>query len=280
MWNCVSSVAKYLYDRLTREKMNMRTLILYFSGTGNTKDIACRFEKALLKRNISVEIHSIEDGADLANTQYDSLIIGFPKYYEYPVLHILNYIRKELPQQKRKIPTLAFCTQAGPLPTNFNGLSRLLDQKNHKLTVSKSFPYANNMMIFSSFKFTDPQKVAENKQNIQEQIEPLLGTWLSGQVSLEQVPAWQRPLFHLIASGCTKGMPVFAMRFSASQDCTHCGLCVKQCPMNNIRMTDDGPIFQKHCLFCMRCINACPTNAILYDNKQCQQYKCEPFSKE
>ena len=254
----------------------MLALILYFSGTGNTKDVAYRFEKALLKRNISVEIHSIEESADLTHIPYDFLIIGFPKYYENPVLHILNYVKSELPEQKKEIPTLAFCTQAGPLPTDFSGLRRLLRGKNHKLTVSKSFPYANNMMIFSAFKFTDPLTVEENKRSIQRQIEPLLDVWLKGEVTLERISAWKRPLYHLIAMGCTKWMPAFAMHFSTSKDCTHCGLCVRQCPVRNIRMTDNGPIFQKHCLFCMRCINACPTNAIQYNHKQCQQYKCGP----
>lgn len=255
----------------------MLALILYFSGTGNTQDVACRFEEALLKRNISVEIHSIEDGKDLASTKYDLLIVGFPKYYENPVLHILNYLKSELPEREKEIPTLAFCTQAGPLPTDFSGLERLLGRKNHKLTVSKSFPYANNMMIFSSFKVTDSIKVDANKRNIQELVEPLLDKWLNGESSLEEIPVWQRLLYHLVAMGCTKWMPVFAMRFSASPDCTHCGLCVTQCPAKNIRMTNEGPIFQKHCLFCMRCINACPMNAILYSHKQCRQYKCEVF---
>lgn len=255
----------------------MLALILYFSGTGNTKKVAQKFEKALIGRKISVEIHSIEEKIDIEKIQYDFLLIGFPKYYEYPVIHILEYIKHNLPKRETEIPVLAFCTQAGPLETDFSGLEKLLKQKNHKLTVSKSFPYANNMMIFKTFKLTEPSVIAENKREIQKQIEPLLDHLLSGKISLEQIKAWQRPLFHLIAAGCTQWMPVFAMRYSTSQDCMHCGICAKRCPVNNIQMKGGHPVFQKHCLFCMRCINSCPANAILYSKKKCPQYKCEPF---
>lgn len=255
----------------------MLALILYFSGTGNTRNVAFEFEKALRKRHITVEIHSVEETEDYANLQYDLLIIGFPKYYEYPVLNILNYVKCKLPRRDKIIPTLAYCTQAGPLPTDFSKLGRLLKQKNHILTISKSFPYANNMMIFSAFKFTDPIKMDENIRKIQQQIEPLVSQWLNGDTLIEKISKWKRPLFHFVAIACTKCMPVLAMRFSVSQDCTHCGLCAKQCPANNIQMTETGPIFQKHCLFCMRCINSCPVNAIVYNNRKCRQYNANRF---
>ena len=255
----------------------MVVLILYFSGTGNTKRVAEEFKACLIKRGLSVIIHSIEEHIDLTNIAYDFLIIGFPKYYEYPVMLVLNYLKYNLQRREKPIPSLAFCTQAGSRQTDFTGLERLLRNNNHCLTVESSFPYANNMMIFHAFNPTEPSKLMENQKDIREQINPLLDMFLKGKISKEQTKAWQRPLIYLVAAACNKLMPVFAMRFSADESCTHCGLCAKRCPMKNIKMIQGHPAFQKHCLFCMRCINSCPVNAIRYDKRKCQQYKCEPL---
>lgn len=45
--------------------------------------------------------------------------------------------------------------------------------------------------------------------------------------------------------------------------CSKCGLCVKQCPMNNIEIVKDGKIkFHHRCETCMRCSFFCPKDAI------------------
>lgn len=251
----------------------MTGLILYFSGTGNTKRVANEFKACLLKKKVNVLMYSIEEHIDLTNIGYDFLIVGFPKYYEYPVLCMLNYLKRNLQKRDKPIPTLAFCTQAGPLQTDFTGLEKLLKKKNHRLTVAISFPYANNMMIFRAFKPTEPAKLMENQENIRKQIEPLLNIFLKGEISKEHTKIWQRFFIYLVAAACTKLMPAFAMRFSADQSCTHCGLCAENCPMKNIKMVHGNPVFENHCLFCMRCINSCPSNSIRYNKRKCRQYK-------
>ncbi len=50
--------------------------------------------------------------------------------------------------------------------------------------------------------------------------------------------------------------------FSASQNCTGCGLCAKVCPMANIRMENRTPVWLHHCETCLACYNWCPNGAI------------------
>ena len=50
--------------------------------------------------------------------------------------------------------------------------------------------------------------------------------------------------------------------------CVKCGLCVKKCPFNYIKMTKEGiEIDQKHCLGCGLCIAACHQKAIVLKHK-------------
>ncbi|ABS54865.1 4Fe-4S ferredoxin, iron-sulfur binding domain protein [Methanoregula boonei 6A8] len=50
--------------------------------------------------------------------------------------------------------------------------------------------------------------------------------------------------------------------FSVSCACTSCGTCAKVCPVGNIRMEQGRPAWQHHCEFCCACLHFCPVEAI------------------
>ena len=57
---------------------------------------------------------------------------------------------------------------------------------------------------------------------------------------------------------------VSADKFYATDKCIACGKCVKSCVLNNIELKNGKPVWGKSCTHCMACINFCPTNAIEY----------------
>ncbi|MGI6120571.1 MAG: 4Fe-4S binding protein [Desulfosporosinus sp.] len=44
--------------------------------------------------------------------------------------------------------------------------------------------------------------------------------------------------------------------------CLGCGWCSAHCPVNNIEILDNKPIFKDRCIMCFRCVYGCPANAI------------------
>ena len=52
--------------------------------------------------------------------------------------------------------------------------------------------------------------------------------------------------------------------FWIDRDCTFCGLCERICPVQNIRCTSDTVEWQGHCEVCLACMQWCPTQAIQY----------------
>jgi NAD-dependent dihydropyrimidine dehydrogenase PreA subunit len=60
------------------------------------------------------------------------------------------------------------------------------------------------------------------------------------------------------------GLFVKDKKFFATDTCTGCGLCEKRCPMGNIRMKDGKPQWHGECTHCMACICRCPAKAIEY----------------
>jgi len=58
----------------------LKILILYFSGTGNTKFIGCRLARSLTRKGFSVKTASTETFEPRAVERYDYLVFGFPVY--------------------------------------------------------------------------------------------------------------------------------------------------------------------------------------------------------
>lgn len=44
--------------------------------------------------------------------------------------------------------------------------------------------------------------------------------------------------------------------------CNGCATCAKVCPVQNIKMIENKPVWQHHCEMCLACDEWCPTKAI------------------
>lgn len=51
-------------------------------------------------------------------------------------------------------------------------------------------------------------------------------------------------------------------RLPVSDACTACGTCVEVCPVGNITLGDDRPVWHHACELCCACLHFCPTGAI------------------
>ena len=51
-------------------------------------------------------------------------------------------------------------------------------------------------------------------------------------------------------------------KFHATEECTFCELCVKNCPVQNISIFEKNIVFGDQCVMCLRCIHQCPAEAI------------------
>jgi ferredoxin len=58
------------------------------------------------------------------------------------------------------------------------------------------------------------------------------------------------------------GRFLFAKSFVASSTCDACGVCIKQCPVQAVRLVAGRPFWSYRCESCMRCMNQCPKRAI------------------
>ena len=58
------------------------------------------------------------------------------------------------------------------------------------------------------------------------------------------------------------GRFMIAKTFVANTHCNNCGLCMEQCPTKSIILSDNRPYWKFTCESCMKCMNYCPHRAI------------------
>lgn len=58
-----------------------------------------------------------------------------------------------------------------------------------------------------------------------------------------------------------------AKGFRVTDKCTGCGVCATLCPLGNISVREGEPVWGKSCTHCMACICGCPEGAVEYGKK-------------
>ena len=76
--------------------------------------------------------------------------------------------------------------------------------------------------------------------------------------NLKLVPSIFKMLGNMIRYGM-KGV-----RQIADENCIGCGTCASVCPVDNIRMQDDQPVWMDNCMGCFGCYHWCPQGAVSF----------------
>ena len=237
-------------------------MILYFTGTGNSRYIAHRIADALGDRLLSMN-DRIKAGDTSPVEVNERLIIVTPTYaWRIPRI-VRDWLTKtEFPGAKRAW----FVMNCGSEIGNAAGYNR-------QLAAQKQLQYMGTAQIIMPENyiamFNAPQK--EQAKSIVEQAEPALQKVLTRLKTGQEFPPPRETLYDRFMSGPVN--PVFyrffvkADAFRATDACIGCGKCVELCPLNNIRLENGKPVWDKNCTHCMACICYCPKEAIEYGKK-------------
>jgi ferredoxin len=71
-----------------------------------------------------------------------------------------------------------------------------------------------------------------------------------------------RLLYTLLYPWFTSHVHTDDKKFSVTDKCTSCGTCVAVCPAKNIELVEKKPVWKHHCELCCSCIHNCPEQAI------------------
>ena len=229
-------------------------MIYYFSGTGNSKYVAQRLAEALDDSAVSVSdnpIREIPDGEP----------VGFvsPTYFWGLPWLLADFVRALHLTGDHYCYVALTC---GGSTGDASGMLEKLMGRRLDARFSVKMPDTWTPM------FDVSDKDANNA--LLDAAEPVIDEMI------DKIRIRERGDFdHLRGMGKVATTLVYPFykrqstsKFKASDACTGCGLCAKQCPAQAISIEDGKPVWvKKHCLFCLSCLHRCPHFAISYGPK-------------
>lgn len=250
----------------------MSTEIYYFSGTGNSlsvaKDIAEKTGGTL------IPIASLMDRSCI-NTDADVIGIIFPVYYMEPPMIIAEFARK-LKDIKGKY-IFAVCTYGGAAGASLRMLKRFINSSGGVLSAAygvcmpqNSFPKPNEDHQVKYMEWKRKLELIIKNIDIKAKGIFYANFWL--EIALIPIhifiikPICKRHFKRISRlppdSKYEEHKHAMDRNFNTNENCNGCGICSKVCPVGNIILNDNKPVWQNHCEHCLACYNWCPNNAI------------------
>ena len=237
-------------------------MVLYFTGTGNSRYVAERIAQALGDTLCSLN-DRIKAG-DTSPVNSDARLIIVVPTYAWRIPHI---VREHL--ENTAFPGAAQVWFVMTCGGQIGGAGR----HNQALAQKMGLAYQGTAQIVMPENyialFQAPQ--AEEARQIVAQAEPEIDRAIAALAKSQAFGPTPKHLLNRFLSGPVNpffyAVIVKDTPFTVSDACNGCGQCVKRCPLNNITLPDGKPLWGGRCTHCMACICYCPTEAIEYGKK-------------
>lgn len=249
-------------------------MIVYFSGTGNSRYIAEALAQMLQEEAVDAGAW-IRQGQRLALCSQRPWVIVAPIYC-WRLPRVLEQLLRQSELQGAQ--EVYFVLTCGSESGNAAGyLKKMCRDKNWTYMGLQTVCMPENYIAMFD---VPPQEQAQRMVHLGARIAQRTARRIAAGTMLPSEPISLgarllsgpvNPLFYRIV--------VKDKAFFATDACAGCGKCVRDCVLNNIRLTDGKPRWQGNCTHCMACISGCPQQAIEYGKKSWgkRRYRCPPW---
>ena len=241
-------------------------MILYFSGTGNSKYVARRIADAL--GDEIVNLNDCIKASDTSSIETGERVIIVTPTYAWRIPRVVRdwLLKTELRGAKQVWFVMTCGSEIGNA-----------DKYNRELCAEKAISCMGTAQIVMPENyiamFSAPQ--ADEARQIVAKAEPSIDRAIAAIQRNQPFAPTRNNLYDRFMSGPVNlifyKFFVNADAFTVSDACISCGQCAKRCPMNNVTLKDGKPVWGKACTHCMACICYCPVSAIEYGKKSVGQ---------
>lgn len=237
-------------------------MILYFTGTGNSRYIAKKLAEVTNETLICINDKIKAKDTDTILVK-DRLVFVVPTYaWRIPKV-VEEWILKTEFLGARKAWFVMNCGDSIGNAAKYN--KELCDEKllSYKGTAEIVMP-ENYIAMFEAPEHEESLKIIKKAEAVIENVANLLME--KQQISEKKIDFKDKlksgPINPFFYKFCVKADP-----FTVKDNCITCGKCEKLCPLNNISIKNGRPMWGKSCTHCMACICNCPTESIEYGKK-------------
>lgn len=235
----------------------MKHVVFFFSGTGNSLTVVKEIEKT---GATAISMSAVINSQIVCNAEKVGFV--FPVYY-LGLPKIVNEFISKLTLSNAKyiytVYTMGWNLRGGVLRQMKNHLA----QKNLKLNMCSCIQMPMNDFTLASVHTPEQQKVILSK--FSRNMEKILF-----RITDEKKYFSKEPIGFMVEK---RNKPfcdecgASSKNFAVNDSCKGCGICAKICPVGNITLKNDKPVWNTKCQNCMACFHYCPLKAISFGGK-------------
>lgn len=241
-------------------------MIIFFSGTGNSHFVADGLAEHLGETRITeLRGELLYDPLKSRLTTTDSRIIWVFPTYSWGVPPVVKRFMLEADISGADVATHYMVTTCGDdIGETAAQWRRIMAKRKWKTAQAYSIIMPNTYVLMKGFD-VDPEelsakKLAEAPAKIKEIADKIATADGSDELIKGTWPMIKTGVIHpYFVRFCMSPKP-----FKSNGRCIGCGKCSKACPMENITMEGDHPIWHNRCALCLRCYHICPCDAVEY----------------
>ncbi len=249
-----------------------KIIIYYFSGTGNSRNVASWVASSAGRNNIATEIYNIAlvDRTNIKPPEENTLVIFVSPIHGFNYPPLMFHFILRYPRGKGKI--LLMNTRAGMLIGKFitPGLTGCAFWLSSLVLMSKGYEIKGMIPVdlpsnwMSLHPSLNDRTVKFLHEKNREKVERYADKIFSGKSSFK---ALREIIQDLLVSPISLlyyffGRFFIAKTFYASHNCNQCDICINKCPAKAIIKIDNRPYWTFKCESCMQCMSLCPMRAI------------------
>ncbi len=250
-------------------------VVIYFSGTGNSKYVANKFA-----HEMSYNCYSIEDNVtfDEIIKNSDIVTLCHPIHFSSAPIIFVDFLKKYSIYLKSK-KLIIFCTQQF---FSGDGARSSVDYiENSNVIYAKHFNMPSNLVSMPVYSVLTKGNVEKAIIKADKEICKVVSDLKNNITKKQGFNKTSIKLGLVQRKDFYKRYKIRNVKARVSTDCILCNACVKKCPTKNLKK-EKGKIVNNpssYCTMCMRCVNICPSRAItvLHYYKPRFQYKCVTF---
>lgn len=235
-------------------------MILYFSGTGNSRYVARKIAEASGDDIISIN-QRIKDG-DYSDIKSEKPLVFVGPVYAGRLPRIMDkYIEKVTFSGNKKAYFVGTCAATAWQTVGY--VEKLCEKKKFSLLGFNSVVMPQGYIAGGG---TQPKNVNDR---ILKEAEPKIEK-IADIIGKQQPLPKEQPgkaIMSKLINPMMYATMISAKGFKVTDKCGSCGTCAERCPLNNIKLVDGKPTWGKKCTHCMACIAGCPKEAIEYGKK-------------
>lgn len=232
-------------------------MIFYFSGTGNSRYVADRIAYATKDNLISITKEEMNKNTSYVLKDREKLGFVFPIYW-WGMPELVEEFIKRMEWKVNDNCYVYGVSTYGLEPYNgLKDLEKLLRKKKISLQASFEVKMVDNYVVAYDVAGKEKQDMICNNAKIK--IEEIAKDILNEkQIKVPDIIGTTiKPIVHSFYK-----MIDHRKKFYATDACTGCGLCARNCPCQAITMENDKPVWKENCSFCLKCIHSCPARAL------------------